>query len=250
MSKCENVPQISISTTFHPEAFVAEAFAPDLCLSSSDATFFFVHAHRLLAESTNGFGFLLSTLFPTAPTLYIPLAADVLNVLLHIVYDLPADPFCPTLTVVFAAMDAMPAYGYAPQTFLAEPSTPLLSLLNKYGPSSPLECYIRAASLNLEDLAVTVSAYIPLLPLWQLSDEAVDRMGPVYLKRLVFLHLGRTEALKRLLQAPPGAHAPEKMCDLFDQNDLRRAWMLAVSYLTWEPRPGRSPSLPSPLYER
>ncbi|KAI0315554.1 hypothetical protein OF83DRAFT_1033953, partial [Amylostereum chailletii] len=235
---------MSISTTFHPGASVSDASPPDLCVSSSDATFFFVHAHRLLAKSSNGFGFLLPTTLPTGdqPILDLPLEAKTLNVLLHVVYNISADSFRPTLDVVLDAMDAMPSYGYAPKAFLTGPSMPLFSLLTTCGPSDPLECYTRAASLDLEAVAVAVSAYIPLLPIWQLTDREVERMGPVYFKRLVFLHLGRVEALKRLLCAPPDAHTSTPTCDLFDQNNLRRAWMLAVSYLTWEPRPGLSAS--------
>jgi len=52
-----------------------------------------------------------------------------------------------------------------------------------------------------------------------LTNELAVKMGPLYLKRLFFLHLGRIEALKRLLLPPP-----------------QPAWALASAYLAWDAR--------------
>ncbi|KAI0322149.1 hypothetical protein OF83DRAFT_18420 [Amylostereum chailletii] len=234
--------QVSISTTFHPGATL-DTFGSDLTLSSSDSTFFFVHIHRLLACSSNGFNSLLPNTSMTAshPILSIPMDSPALNVLLHSVYGMSAESFRPPLASVFAAIDAFTVYGYLPEFYLA-PSQPLFKLFVSYAPASPLACYTKAASLGLDDLAIAVSPYLLSLSLPQLTDDDAVMMGAVYLKRLLFFHLGRVEALKRLLLAPPVSHPARENCNMFDQSRLGRAWMLAVSYLTWEPKPGLSVS--------
>ena len=68
------------------------------------------------------------------------------------------------------------------------------------------------------------------------------KIGPIYLKKLFFLHLGRTDALKRLLLPPPHPHAPTPTCDFMEQKKLTRAWALASAYLTWDARPDMSAS--------
>jgi hypothetical protein len=75
----------------------------------------------------------------------------------------------------------------------------------------------------------------------RLTTENIQ-IGPVYLKRLFFLHLGRTEALKRLLLSPPEAHDPVPQCSLLDQKTLTRAWSLATAYFAWDARPDTSVS--------
>jgi hypothetical protein len=62
--------------------------------------------------------------------------------------------------------------------------------------------YALAAQHKLEQLAIAVSPSLLSFDLATLTDDLVGRMGAVYLKRLVFLHLGRSAALKRLLSPP------------------------------------------------
>jgi len=73
-----------------------------------------------------------------------------------------------------------------------------------------------------------------------LTDEIVTQIGPIYLKRLFFLLLGRNEALKRLMSIPPALHGPTPQCDFTEQKKLTRAWALAAAYLAWDARPGLS----------
>jgi len=65
-----------------------------------------------------------------------------------------------------------------------------------------------------------------------------DAIGPIYLKRLFFLHFGRSDALRRVLLPPPNLHTPTTSCDFSDQKKLTRAWALASAYLAWDARPG------------
>ncbi|EIW80441.1 hypothetical protein CONPUDRAFT_144529 [Coniophora puteana RWD-64-598 SS2] len=68
----------------------------------------------------------------------------------------------------------------------------------------------------------------------------VDRIGSVYLKRLFFLHLGRTEALKRILLQPLQMHTPTASCSIHNQRQVARAWAFASAQLAWEARPDLS----------
>ena len=68
--------------------------------------------------------------------------------------------------------------------------------------------YALAASHDLYSLAVPISSHLLSYPLHMLTDELAEKIGPVYLKRLFFLHLGRLDALRRLLLPPPHPHFP------------------------------------------
>lgn len=131
----------------------------------------------------------------------------------------------------------MPEYGLDPRTFIT-PARPLFGLLLAQAPVFPLESYALAARYELEDLAVSSSSHLLSMSLSSLSDEMACRIGPLYLKRLFFLHFGRCEALKRVLLSPPHPHPVTPDCDLSEQKRLTRAWALAGAYLAWEARPG------------
>jgi len=111
-----------------------------------------------------------------------------------------------------------------------------------HAPLRPLELYALAASHDLYDLAVSTSPHLLSFSLASLSDEKVEQMGAVYLKRLFFLHFGRADALKRILLPPPHPHPPTAWCDFAEQKKLTRAWALASAYLAWDARPDLSTS--------
>ena len=102
-----------------------------------------------------------------------------------------------------------------------------------------------AAAHDLYELAVPVSSHLLSFALHSLTDELALRIGPVYMKRLFFLHLGRLDALKRLLLPPPHPHPPTAGCDFAEQKRLTRAWALASAYLAWDARPGTRRGLSS-----
>jgi hypothetical protein len=95
-------------------------------------------------------------------------------------------------------------------------------------------------------MAVAVSSHLLSFPLATITDDVAERIGPVYLKRLFFLHFGRVDALKRLLLSPPHPHAPTAWCDFAEQKKITRAWALASAYLAWDARPGEHRSLRTP----
>lgn len=234
---------ISVSTTFFPGAEL-DALPTDLIIVSSDSVFFYVHTHKLLAASTNGFNSLLplkeldrpegaGNIFPSH------IDSVVLNVLLHTVYNMSAVHYAPHPEAVIAAVESLEKYGLSVQTYLA-PGSPLSTLFLGTAPQAPIEFYAFAGAYDLNHLAIPISSFLLSYSLASLTDELAVKMGPLYLKRLFFLHLGRVEALKRLLLPPPQAHGPTANCDFTEQKKLTRAWALASAYLAWDVRPDLS----------
>lgn len=169
----------------------------------------------------------------------LPEGSCVLNVVLHTIYHMPCTHYSPSIDTLIAAVDAMHKYGIPVSKYIAT-GTPLYQLILALAPVAPLELYSLAAAHDLYDLAVPISSHLLAFPLSNITDEMAERMGPVYLKRMFFLHLGRIDALKRLLLPPPHPHAPTPDCDFTEQKKLTRAWALASAYLAWDARPGSS----------
>lgn len=186
---------VSVSTTFHPGANLLQ-ITPDLILLSSDGVFFYVHTTQVLSMSNNHFNGLVS---PTAvktktrddlgPVLPLPEAATVLNIVLHVVYEISCAHYHPGIDTLISAVDAMPTYGLRPSAHIA-PSTPLYSLILSQAPVQPINAYALAAAHDLYDLAVPISSHLLSFVLHTLTDEAATRIGPVYLKRLFFQYPG------------------------------------------------------------
>lgn len=229
-----------MSTTFYPGGH-NHHLPPDLVLLSSDNVFFYVHSHVLLGASDNGFQSLLPASSPKGKeqgtVLSIRESSAVLNVILHTVYDMSCAHYSPPFQTLVTAVDCLPLYGIDLKSHIA-PSMPLFTVLLSHAPLYPLELYALAAHYDLYDLAVSTSSHLLSLALPSITDEMAIRIGPVYLKRLFFLHFGRSDALKRVLLNPPHPHAPTPWCDFAEQKKLTRAWALASAYLAWDARPG------------
>lgn len=147
--------------------------------------------------------------------------------------------YSPPFSVLVTAVNHLQTYGISPKPIII-PSTPIYTLLLSHSPVFPLELYTLAASYDLYDLAVATSSHLLSFPLATLTDEMAEQIGPIYLKRLFFLHFGRSDALKRVLLPPPNPHAPTPWCGFDEQKKLSRAWALASAYLAWDARPGTS----------
>ncbi|KAH7930105.1 hypothetical protein BV22DRAFT_1055790 [Leucogyrophana mollusca] len=236
---------VSVSTTFFPGA-QNHPLPPDLVLLSSDSVFFYVHSHVLLGASDNGFNSLLPPFSKTksgqmGPVVLVPESSTILNIVLHTVYDMSCSHYSPSFESLATAVRTLHIYGISLNRHIA-PATPLHTLLLSHAPLRPLELYALAATYDLYDLAVPTSSHLLSFSLASLTDEMVDQIGPRYLKRLFFLHFGRSDALKRLLLPPPHPHAPTTACDFAEQKKLTRAWALASAYLAWDARPDLSTS--------
>jgi hypothetical protein len=145
--------------------------------------------------------------------------------------------FSPSIDCITEAVDSLKAYGHPMQTYIA-PNMPLYNLILSRSPLYPIELYALAAENDLSELAVAISSHLLAFNLSNLTDGLASKIGPIYLKRLFFLHLGRNDALKRLLLSPPALHGPTADCDFTQQKKLTRAWALATAYLAWDARPG------------
>lgn len=247
---------ISMSTTFFPGSQHLPT-PPDTIFLTTDSVFFYVHSQFLLAASENRFRELLPPSPQPSdaqdPVIPVPENSIVLNILLHAVYDMSCVHYSPSFAALVTAVNRLPVYGIPPKKHIA-PSTSLFSLLLSHAPLYPLELYALAASHDLYDLAVSTSSHLLSFPLASLTDEMAQHIGPIYLKRLFFLHFGRSDALKRVLLPPPYPHPPTPLCDFTEQKKLTRAWALASAYLAWDARPGKKKSSyfsvyspPSPL---
>ncbi|KAF9496337.1 hypothetical protein BDN71DRAFT_764850 [Pleurotus eryngii] len=260
-TKNNSTTLISVSTSFSPKARYQDIL-PRIVFISSDSVHFYVHPHVLTAASTNGFNRLLDDIFrqnedadimPSSPipAKTILLHSSTLNVILHAAYNTPCSQFAPSTDTLVEAIDLLPVYGIPPCSciYSSSPTSPtpsqLYSLLLSHAPFYPLPIYTLAAHHGLEDLAIASSQYLLSTQFHMVSDYAAIRMGPIHLKRLAFLMLGRVEALKRLIVEPPPLHAPTGMCGGFEQKRLARAWTLAAASLVWDARP----DLPTSLIE-
>jgi hypothetical protein len=239
---------VSVSTTFVPRNGL-DALPTDLILLSVDSVFFNVHSHRLLAASQNGFGGLLPR--PTGRSdpdtgpdggggpAVVPVGDEsaVLNLVLHATYGLSCAQYAPSFSMLAAAVRACATYGLD-LARVCTPGTPLADAIVRHAPIRPMDTYVLAAQHGLHDLAVLASAHLVSFPLSSITDELAEAIGAVYLKKLFFLHLGRADALRRLLVAPPPSHSPNAQCGYDERGKLTRAWALAAAYLAWDSKPG------------
>ena len=216
---------------------------------TTDNVFFYVDSNLLLAASENRFRELLPTPQPPSNAISVPENSTVLNIVLHSIFDMSCDHYSPSFATLITAVNRLPVYGISPQKSIAS-STQLFSLLLSHAPLYPLELYALAASHDLYDLAVSTSSHLLSFPLASLTDEMAQHIGPIYLKRLFFLHFGRSDALKRVLLPPPHPHPPTSFCDFSEQKKLTRAWALASAYLAWDARPGKKKLLLYNIYNR
>ncbi|KIL59652.1 hypothetical protein M378DRAFT_84807, partial [Amanita muscaria Koide BX008] len=233
---------VSVSTAFFPGA---HSMGSDLCFSSSDMVLFYVNSQVILAASEKAFSSLLSDTLSNEKyrntVINVPEESVVLNVILHALYNLSCAQHSPALQTLLTAVNQMPFYDICVRKHVS-PGTPLYQLLLSQAPLYPIDIYSLAAQHCLEDLAVNTSSHLLSYSLSSITDEMAQRMGAIYLKRLMFLHLGRNTALKNILLIPPPPHPPTKECNFTDQKNLTRAWALVSAYLAWDGRPDLSTS--------
>lgn len=230
---------LSISTAFHP----GSQPEPDTILCSSDGVLFYVHSLTLVKKfpdvfQPSGFGSLSNPLF-SGTLVQLDAPSDQLNIILHALYGTSPAAHSPDFETIIAAVDRMPAYKITPQRII-RPSTPIYELLLSYAPIRPLELYALGAYHNLHSLAVSSSSHLLAYNLATITDQTAERIGAVYLKKLLLLHSERFNSLKSILLRPPHPHPPTKGCTFQDQRKLTRAWALVSANLAWDARPGES----------
>jgi hypothetical protein len=174
------------------------------------------------------------------PVLALPTEhSSVLNIVLHAIYNISCRHYSPSFDTLVDAVGALKTYGVNPKNFITT-STPLYDVLLTHAISRPLDLFALASLHNLDDLAVATSSHLVSFSLCTINDSMAERIGPIYLKRLFFMHLGRAEALRNILLPPPYPHTPTAACDHNQQKHLTRAWTLSSAYLAWDGRAGAS----------
>lgn len=133
---------------------------------------------------------------------------------------------------------ALEKYGLAMPQPTSEIWEFLLQHAQRERGHTAISAYALTASLGMESLAVKLSTHTLGVSLTDSITEADALvMGPVYLRRLFFLHLGRKDALKRVITLPPIAHRVLQGCSLEDQEAVVRAWGVAVAGLLLQNTP-------------
>lgn len=167
----------------------------------------------------------------------VPDSSSVLNIILHLLYGTPSAQHSPSFDVLRTAVDRMPFYGIIPKDHIV-PMTPLYTLLLSHAPLVPIDLYALAGHYDLQSLAVATSPHLLSYPLANITDEMAERISAIYLKRLLSLHMNRSNSLKQILLGPPHPHPQTKECTFVEQKKLTRAWALVSAYLAWDERLG------------
>ncbi|KAK2467556.1 hypothetical protein APHAL10511_000411 [Amanita phalloides] len=234
---------ISISTAFYPGAHTT--LESDVCFASSDMVHFYVHSQIIKAASEKAFSSFLSGSLSEARfrdvVINIPEESPALNTILHTLYNMSCAQNSPTLQTLVTAVRRMPFYDIRPNKFI-QPGAPLYIHLLSYAPLYPIDVYTLAGQFDLEALAINSSSHLLSYPLSSITDEMAQRMGAIYLRRLMCLHIGRNLALKRILLVQPPPHPPTNECNFENQKKLTRTWALVSAYLVWDSRPDLSTS--------
>ena len=228
---------ISMSSTF----FAGAGHDPcptDVILVTTDNVYFYVHSSRLLQHSNNSFGGLLADL--NTP-LYIAETSEVANLAFHALYGLDPSSYVPNLSILLRGFSMLNLYGIEPSSVLL-PNSPFYSAVVGLGAKFPLETYSLAAKFGLEVLAVEISRHLLGIPLHAITDDIAQAMGATYLRRLVFLHIGRTERLKELMMQLPTAHELSTDCSENDQKRLQQEWRALALALSWSAEPAMTSS--------
>jgi len=219
---------VSMSTTFCLGA-MDDPCPPDVLLVSSDNVFFCVHSMTLLLHSLNKFGDYLKDM---VQPILLSAHSAVVNLALYALYALNPSPFNPTTGLMTQALNFLIDHGILPKDCIIS-TNPFCESIHKLGVQCPLETFMMVAYFDLEHLAIDVSRNLLNLQLQAITEEVALTIGPSYLRRLFFLHLGRVDRLKQLMFQVPEAHGQNKDCYDSEQRLLQLEWRsLAVALAT------------------
>jgi len=155
------------------------------------------------------------------------------NIVLHFIYEIPCEKYGPDIATISRALDCLPKYGLS----LPPTGSDIWDLLLRQAPSDPFRVYAIGASIPLDSLCILASQYTLNTSPSTVTEADALTMGPIYLRRLSFLHLGRQEALRRVLKILPDEHLPTVSCPRAAQNSLRWAWQAAIGEILLQELP-------------
>ncbi|PPR06268.1 hypothetical protein CVT24_000887 [Panaeolus cyanescens] len=237
----EEVTTISVSTAFHPNSHPNAS--PDTIFTTSDSVWFYTSSTVILSRTPRAFRTLLGVSLRDSRFRDVVIPIDIpsteFNVIMHLLYGSSPAPHSPTFDTLLKAVDRLPLLDMNPQDYVL-PNTPLYSLLLSYAPLHPLDVYSLAGHHDLYTLASQCSPHLLALSLSTITDQQAERMGAVYLKKLLLLHVGRIGHLRDILLKVPDFHPETKKCTFNDQKAVSRAWALGSASLVWDARPDLS----------
>ncbi|KAF8754737.1 hypothetical protein RHS01_06030 [Rhizoctonia solani] len=250
-------PALFVSSRFNLDSW--DMHDADVLFLTPDQVFFYAHQSTILSHSTNSFGGLLAdsasystaeevdtnqpmseSHFSSEPRLVVVnIPSDIFNVVLLALYRFPIHEYSPSIHTLRETIPTLVNLGCDPSA-IASPRSELYGLLLKSAAVDSLSMYAVAAQCYFEALAVSVSALTLRISLDQITDDLALQMGPIYLRRLFFLHLGRADALRRIILPLPNLHPPEEStrCSIDAQKGILRAWTLASAYMIAQNHPG------------
>ncbi|KAF8903300.1 hypothetical protein CPB84DRAFT_1814685 [Gymnopilus junonius] len=219
--------QIPVSTAFHANAIPP----PNTLFLSSDGVSFHVRNETILESSPRHLKHI-----SRQQIIRLDAPSAELNIILHALYGTSAAAYSPDTNILVNAIDRMPTYGILPQSVIW-PLTHLYYLLLSHAPICPLKIYALAAHHNISALAISASAHLLSYDLTTITDDMAERIGAIYLKKLLTLHIERNRSLKQILLRPPHPHPPTNECSFTNQDRLTRTWALVSAHFVWDVQP-------------
>ncbi|RXW15203.1 hypothetical protein EST38_g10647 [Candolleomyces aberdarensis] len=169
--------------------------------------------------------------------MHFPESSEVLDIVLHALHNSRCTCPTPSIDVFEMALQRMPRYGISPADHV-RPGTFIFKCIVSHAPDSPLAAYTLAAQCGLHDLAVECSPYMLNVPVADITEDAAERMGPIYIKSALLLHTKYHRQLRDAAGRPPDPHPPLPHCEPEKQRDLLRDWIGTVGGLLMETVPG------------
>ncbi|ESK95215.1 hypothetical protein Moror_3973 [Moniliophthora roreri MCA 2997] len=226
-------------------AQVAQDFGPntpgrppaDLTLISRDSVVFYVDEYSLLQFSNNNFKGLLPVPDQAREkrTIFLPdLPLSELEILLQAIYRVPTST---SGTIGGGSMDdfqmlvrgvgQLPTFGIAPKSVIL-PHTYIFDRILSFSPRYPLEVYALGGQYDIDEVAVAASPHTLTVELTNIDDELAERIGALYLLRLIRLHDKRKKIITDLLGEEPDSAA---VCGSGHQRELKQRWKVATAFL-------------------
>ncbi|KAF9045263.1 hypothetical protein BJ165DRAFT_1305849, partial [Panaeolus papilionaceus] len=228
---------ISISTAFNPSS---HSRTPDTIFRTSDQVWFYGHVNVLISRCPGAFQTLLGAPLSNPRFRDGPIPIDIpsaeFNVIMHMLYDSSPAAHSPSFETLVQAVDRLPLLDIKAKRYIL-PNTPLYSQFLSFSPLKPMEIFVMAGHHDLYDLAARCSSHLLSLSLSTITDEQAERMGAIYLRRLLVLHINRIQELRTILMKVPEFHPATKGCSFTDQKAVSRAWALGSASLIWDAHP-------------
>ncbi|KAG8881700.1 hypothetical protein FRB97_009249, partial [Tulasnella sp. 331] len=174
------------------------------------------------------------------PVIQVEEISHVLNVILHIIYDISVASHGPSFDFLAETLPCLVRYGIPNPN--PDGNSDFWALIMTYAPFYPFRVYALASAYDGGDPACTTASEHTLQRrLTEMTVDDASHMGGVRLWQLVRLHLDRTEALVGIITSPPGSHVPTNSCSADDQTALAQSWRLVAVELIAQSAPQSTP---------